>query len=146
MNIQQDFEELLGLFARHNVDFLVVGGYAVAFHGTPRFTKDIDIFYNRTPDNIDKLVKALLEFGIEKEDIPPELFSTEGNIVTFGVEPVRVDLINKIDGVTYAEAFAGRVTGQYGNVKVFFIGRDQLLKNKTSTQRAQDKADAESLQ
>ena len=145
MNIQQDFEELFELLGRHKVDFVVVGGYAVAFHGFPRFTKDIDVFFRSSPDNIEKLRLALKDFGFREEGLKPDLFEKPGNIVTFGVEPMRVDFINRIDGVSYDEAKAGRAEGRYGKARVFFIGKGDLLKNKNSTNRPQDKLDAESL-
>ncbi len=105
MNIQQDFEELLQLLEEHQVEYLIVGGYAVAFHGYPRFTKDIDIYYNSSSTNIQKLQKALSEFGFTSEELPTDLFQTKGNIITFGVEPVRVDIINDISGVAFNDAW-----------------------------------------
>jgi hypothetical protein len=145
MNIQPDFEELLRLLEEHNVEYLIVGGYAVAFHGFPRFTRDIDIFYNHSTSNIQKILNALIKFGFSPNELPPELFHEKGNIVTFGVEPVRVDMVNEISGVPFEEAWPHRVRGTYGNVEVNFIGKTQLIKNKTSTSRTQDKADAEQL-
>jgi hypothetical protein len=145
MNIQQDFEELLSLLRHNEVDFVVVGGYAVAFHGSPRFTKDIDIFYNNTDVNVSRIRKSLMEFGFSESDIPESSFTKEGNIVSFGVEPMRVDLLNRIDGVTFSEAVAGRIEGKYGKAEIFFIGKKELLKNKTSTSRLKDKMDAENL-
>lgn len=145
MNIQPDFKELLALLEKHRVDYMIVGGYAVAFHGFPRFTNDIDIFYSPTTGNIRKVVATLVEFGFAPKNLNPELFLTEGNIVTFGVAPVRVDFINRIDGVTFAHAKQARVRGRYGEVQVFFIGKRDLVKNKSSTRRAKDKADVEEL-
>jgi hypothetical protein len=145
MNIQQDFKELLRLLEEHQVEYLVVGGYAVAFHGYPRFTKDIDIYYNISPGNIRKLQESLLNFGFTSKDLSDDLFNTKGNIITFGVEPVRVDIINDISGVEFADAWGQRVRGHYGDVGVNFIGKLDLIKNKRSTPRLQDKADAEKL-
>ena len=145
MNIQQDFEELLKLLEEHKIEYLIVGGYAVAFHGYPRFTKDIDIYYNVSPTNIQKLQKALLKFGFTTKDIPAETFNTKGNIITFGVEPVRVDIINDISGIKFNDAWKKKVRGKYGKVEVNFISKIDLIKNKTSTSRLQDKADAEKL-
>lgn len=122
---------------------MVVGGYAVAFHGYPRFTKGIDIFYDS--GDTTRLRVALEEFGFGPEDIPIELFETPGNIVTFGVVPVRADLLNQIDGVTFAEAKPNLIEGMYGSVMVKFIGRADLLQNKRSTPRTEDKADVEEL-
>ncbi len=145
MNTQPDFEELLRLLEKHNVDYMIVGGYAVAFHGHPRFTKDIDVFFDATDSNIESIQKALCEFGFSLSDVPEDLFRDPGNILTFGAEPVRVDIINDIDGVSYAGAKVNRVRGRYGAVDVYFIGRDELIRNKQSTSRLKDKADAEEL-
>ncbi len=146
MNTQPDFEELLRLLEKHNVDYMIVGGYAVAFHGHPRFTKDIDVFFDATPANIESIQKALCEFGFSLSDVPSDLFLEPGSILTFGAAPVRVDIINEIDGVRYADARDNRVRGRYGAVEVYFIGRDDLILNKQSTSRTQDKADAEALE
>jgi hypothetical protein len=145
MNIQPDFEELLLLLEEHHVEYLIVGGYAVAFHGLPRFTKDIDIFYSAAPKNIAKLKSALQAFGFGHGELSDELFTTAGNIITFGIEPVRVDIINEISGVTFAEAWKHREEGMYGKCKTKFIGRIELIKNKSSTVRLQDKADIDKL-
>ncbi len=145
MNIQQDFEELLKLLEEHKIEYLIVGGYAVAFHGYPRFTKDIDIFYNISAINIQRLQKALEKFGFTTKDLPAELFYSKGTIITFGIEPVRVDIINEISGVEFNDAWNKRVRGNYGTAEVNFINKTDLIKNKTSTPRLQDKADAEKL-
>ncbi len=145
MNIQQDFEELLKLLEKHKVTYMVVGGYAVAFHGYPRFTKDINIFYKNDDENIRILKSALIEFGFNSEDLPDNVFKTPGTIITFGVEPVRVDILNEIDGISFDDAWNNHVQGKYGNADVNFIGKSELIKNKTSTKRLQDKADAQNL-
>ena len=145
MNIQQDFKELLKLLEKHNADYMIVGGYAVAFHGYPRFTNDIDIFFSASKKNTDRIIRALVEFGFPKSILTADVFLEEGNIVTFGVAPVRVDFINDIDGIKYPDARKARVRGRYGNIDVFFIGRDDLIKNKLSTTRTKDKADVEEL-
>ncbi len=124
---------------------MIVGGYAVAYHGYPRFTKDIDIFYRCSVENIENLRKALICFGFTENDVPIEAFSNPGNILTFGAAPTRVDLINQIDGVSFEDAEPHIVRGTYGSVEVSFIGFDELIKNKNSTQRIKDKADVEEL-
>ena len=147
MNIQQDFKELLALLEKNNVSYMIVGGYAVAFHGYPRFTKDIDIFYDSAnQDNIDKVIETLIQFGFSKEDLEETLFTTKGNLVTFGVAPVRVDFINEIDGVDFDEAVRERVRGRYGDLEVFFISKKHLIQNKKATPRIKDKADIEELE
>ncbi|MBN2788844.1 MAG: nucleotidyltransferase [Candidatus Delongbacteria bacterium] len=145
MNIQQDFRELLRLLEKNKVDYVIVGGYAVAFYGYPRFTKDIDIFFKDSKENIIDLLAALKEFGFTEDDINENMFQTKGNIVTFGVEPVRVDFLNSIDGVSFDEAVQNKVRGKYDTVEVYFIGKEELIKNKLSTDRLQDKADVEEL-
>ncbi|CAM2009986.1 nucleotidyltransferase domain-containing protein [Acanthopleuribacter pedis] len=97
MNIQHHFKELLALLEKNQVEYVVVGGYAVAYHGHPRFTKDIDIFYRRDDENLEKLKSSLVVFGFRLEDLDERLFEF-GNIVKIGVEPSRIDLLNEIDG------------------------------------------------
>ena len=145
MNIQPDFEELLRLFGENEVDYMIVGGYAVAFHGYPRFTKDLDIFFDSSPANILRLRRALVDFGFEEQDLPEDVFSTPGNVIVFGVPPVRVDLVSRIDGVTFGDARPNVVRGKYGCAAACFIGRADLLKNKRSTKRSSDKVDADKL-
>ncbi|MDA3850954.1 MAG: nucleotidyltransferase [Spirochaetaceae bacterium] len=145
MNIQPDFEELLKLLKEHNVSFYIVGGYAVAFYGYPRFTKDIDIFFKNDNENIERLTKALIDFGFSQDQLSVEIFSTPGNIIKFGVEPLRIDLLNEIDGIHFEEVEQDFLSGKYGSVKVDFIGKKSLIKNKTASGRFQDLADLEKL-
>jgi hypothetical protein len=145
MNIQQDFEELLKLLEDNSVRYLIVGGYAVAFHGFPRLTKDIDFYFDGSIENVKKIINSLVEFGFPEKDLSFDMFTSEGNIITFGVEPVRVDFLNQISGVDFKEAWDNKIRGKYGNVEVNFIGRTQLIKNKTATDRPKDKLDAEEL-
>ena len=145
MSIQPDFEEFLRLLEKHKVDYMIVGGYAVAFHGFPRFTKDMDVFFDASPGNIDKLRHVLVAFGFGEQDLPAEVFAQKGNVLAFGVIPVRIDLLNDIDGVSYADAKRNAVRGKYGRVEVSFIGREELVRNKRATPRARDKADVEEL-
>lgn len=144
MNIQQDFQELLKLLEKHSVEYMIVGGYAVAFYGYPRFTRDLDIFYSWTPANVSSLKNALLEFGFNENCLTSDLFE-KSNIIKIGIEPVRVDLLNEIDGVDFSAAKQSTVKGKYGEVEVTFIGKKDLIKNKKSTKRLQDKADLEKL-
>ncbi|MFZ2656364.1 MAG: nucleotidyltransferase [Victivallales bacterium] len=144
MNIQEDFQELLKLLEKHGVEYMIVGGYAVAFYGYPRFTKDLDIFYSLTTENISSLKKALIEFGFKENILSQDLFE-KSNIIKIGIEPVRIDLINEIDGVNFSTARKSVVKGKYGDVDVTFIGKKDLIKNKKSTKRLQDKADLEKL-
>ena len=145
MNIQPDFEEFLRLLEKNKVRYMIIGGYAVAFHGFPRFTKDIDIFYIDTDENIEKIIKALIEFGFKRENLKQKMFKKKGNVIQFGIEPVRIDLLNEIDGVCFIDAEKNTVSGKYGKVKVKFINKRDLIKNKKATKRLKDKADVEEL-
>jgi len=145
MNIHPDFEELLKLLEEHKVEYMIVGGYAVAYHGYPRFTKDIDIFFNPTEENACRIQRALIGFGFNENDVPIKAFTTPGNVLTFGVIPSRVDLINEIDAVSYEDAQKKAVRGRYGSVEVNFIGYVDLVRNKKATPRTRDKGDAEEL-
>lgn len=144
MNIQPDFQELLKLLEKHSVEYMIVGGYAVAFYGYPRFTNDLDVFYSLTPGNVSALKKVLQEFGFSEDSLPDDLFK-KSNIIKIGIEPVRIDLLNEIDGVKFAAAGKSAVKGKYGDVEVTFIGKQDLIKNKRATSRLQDKADLEKL-
>lgn len=145
MTTQQHFEELLRLLEKNSVDYLIVGGYAVAFHGYPRFTKDIDIFYSDLQENIAKVKNALVEFGFTENDLPDSLFLEKGSIIQFGITPLRVDLLNEIDGINFNDAKKNLIRGKYGDVEINFIGKDDLIKNKLATKRPQDNVDAEYL-
>ncbi len=145
MNTHPDFEELLRLLEDHGIEYMIVGGYAVAFHGHPRFTKDMDLFFRLTEENALRLREALVEFGFPEHDLPLEAFTTRGNVLTFGTVPTRVDLINEIDGVSYEEARPNVVRGRYGDVEVAFIGLADLVRNKKATPRIKDKGDVEEL-
>ncbi len=145
MNTHPDFEEFLRLLEKHRVDYMIVGGYAVAFHGYPRFTKDIDVFYSDDQQNIQNLRSALADFGFAEKDVPSELFHQQGSILHFGIEPVRIDLLNRIDGVGFSDARKEAVRGRYGKIEVTFIGKQDLRRNKRSTGRIQDAADLEKL-
>jgi hypothetical protein len=125
---------------------MIIGGYAVAFHGFVRFTKDIDIYFLCDQANIRRLRGALVDFGFAEQEIPTSVFSQKGDIIKFGIEPVRIDLINDIGGVQFIEAEKRVTRGRYGNIEVNFINLIDLLNNKLSTGRPQDKVDAEKLE
>ncbi len=143
--VTKDFEELFACFNARRVKAVVVGGYAFAFHAKPRFTKDIDIFVEPTPDNGERLVHALEDFGFSGLGLTAADFSTPGPIVQLGVAPNRVDLLTMIDGVTFDEAWNGRVAGTYGSAPVSYIGLEEFKRNKRASGRSQDLADLEAL-
>jgi len=145
MNTHPDFQDFLKLLNDHRVEYMVVGGYAVAFHGYPRFTKDIDIFYRPSAENAERLRAALLGFGFRSETISIEMLLAGNRITSLGREPLRIDLLNAIDGVTFEECLSGVVAGTYGDVPIPFIGLDALLANKRASNRPQDRVDVERL-
>lgn len=145
MVIQPDFKELLECLNSRGVEYLIVGGYAIAFHGAPRFTGDIDIYVRPDPDNGQRIVAALTDFGFGGLDITADDFAAPHRVVQLGVAPVRVDLITSISGVAWDEARAGSVPGDYGGVAVRFIGLAALIANKRASARAKDLADLEAL-
>jgi hypothetical protein len=117
----------------------------VAYHAKPRFTKDIDIFIDPSADNVERVLQALDDFGFTDLGLKAVDFAA-GHIVQLGVPPNRVDLMTAIDGVTFSEAWAGRVAGRFGEQPVFYIGRAELIRNKQASGRPQDLADIDSLE
>ncbi len=145
METQPDFRELLALFSAHHVEYLIVGGYALAFHGAPRFTGDLDILVKRDAANAQRILTALGVFGFASVCLTRSDFECPDQVVQLGVPPVRIDLITSITGVSWDEAWAGRTDGSYGNIPVSYIGREQFIANKRATGRAKDLADLEML-
>ena len=145
MEIQQDFKELLELFNRHDVKYIIVGSYALAYYGAPRYTGDIDLFVMPSQDNARRILSALADFGFASLNLCAEDFHTPGRVVQLGVPPVRIDIITSISGVSWDEAYAGKIPGNYGDVKVFFLGREQYIANKKATGRKKDIADLEAI-
>jgi hypothetical protein len=113
----------------------------VAFHAKPRFTKDFDLFVEPSESNAIRLLAALNDFGFGSLGLTIEDFSQPGRIVQLGVAPSRIDIATAIDGVTFEEAWNGRAVGTYGGQPVSYIGRAELIRNKTAAGRPQDLAD-----
>ncbi len=145
MEVQPDFRDLLELFSAHAVEYVIVGGYALAFHGAPRFTADLDILVKGSPENAQRILSALAEFGFKSVGLKADDFQDPEKVVQLGVPPVRVDILTSLTGVSWEEAFSGRIQGRYGNVTVHFLGRDQLIDNKRALGRKRDLADLEAL-
>ena len=145
MEVQPDFRELLALLNKHAVEYIIVGGYALAFHGAPRFTGDIDVFVRPHQQNAARILDALNEFGFGSVGLTEEDFSTPHKVVQLGAPPIRVDLITSLPGVSWDEAAAAKSPGSYGDVPVFFIGRKEFIANKRAMGRMKDLADIEAL-
>ena len=144
--IPRDFREFLRLLNKHRVKYLVIGGYAVGYHGYPRYTGDIDIFVAISPKNGASMVKVFSEFGFADDDLTPEFFCDYGQVIRLGREPMKLEIVNKIDGVTFAECYARRVRARFEQLAVNFIAFDDLLKNKRASGRHKDLQDLEVLQ
>ncbi|NLX07767.1 MAG: nucleotidyltransferase family protein [Phycisphaerae bacterium] len=145
MGIHKDFKELLESFNARGVDYVVVGGYALAFYGAPRYTGDIDLLVNRDPANTQRIVAALADFGFASLELTAEDFQNPDQIIQLGVPPVRIDLVTSIDGVSWPQAWNGKVEGSYGDTPVWFISREDLIANKKASGRPQDLADLQAL-
>ena len=145
MEAQPDFRELLALFNAHRVEHMIVGGYALAFHGAPRFTGDLDLLVKPAPDNARRILAALAEFGYASVGLTPGDFENPDQVVQLGLSPVRIDIITSLTGVAWEEAVAGRTAGRYGDIPVYYIGREQFIVNKRATGRKRDLADLEAL-
>jgi hypothetical protein len=145
MEAQPDFKEILSLLNQNKVEFIIVGSYALAFHGAPRNTGDIDIYVRPTAGNSKKVVKSLDAFGLGSLGLTEKDFEKPGQIIQLGHPPVRIDLLTSISGVTWEEAEAGKAVGKYGDVKVHYLGRVQFAANKRASGRKKDLADLEAI-
>jgi hypothetical protein len=146
MRVEEHFEEFIKLLNYHKVKYLVVGAYALIYYTHPRNTGDIDFFIDATPDNAEKLLSVLAEFGFETLDLKVDDFIKPDSIIQLGLVPNRIDIITEISGITFNEAFQNKVHGKIGKQEVFFISPEDLLKNKKAANRAKDIADAELLE
>jgi len=146
VKLSKDLREFIALLNSHGVDYVVVGGHAVAFHGYPRFTGDIDFFVRAEVDNAQKLLSALAAFGFAGLGIALEDFSTPEQIIQLGQPPNRIDLLTTISGVSFVEAWQTRVFATIDELPVAFLGKDALLRNKRASGRRKDLADVESLE
>ncbi len=143
--IPRDFQDFLRLLNESGVKYLIVGGYAVAFHGYVRYTGDLDIFVELSEDNAAKLARVLRLFGFNLPRVRPALFLRKGKIIRMGHEPMRLEILNEIDGVSFQECYQARRVAKLEGLDVNFIDRPQLLRNKRATGRKKDEVDAEEL-
>jgi predicted nucleotidyltransferase len=141
----QDFREFIELLIKHKAEYLIVGGYAVSIHGYPRYTGDLDIWLNPDPQNAELILKCLNEFGFSSFGITVNDLTKPGNVIQLGYPPLRIDLLTQIDGVTFEECYLNRKEVTIDNLKVNFIGYNELLKNKKETGRPRDLDDLDNL-
>ena len=144
MNLHPDFGAFIDALVQQKVEFVVVGSFALAMHGRPRATGDIDLWIRPTGDNAKALIRAADEFGfgfmkITEDDI------VSGKIIQMGVPPVRIDLITVLDGLRAEDIWSGKVAGDLGGRRVFFLGKEAYIRNKRAVGRPKDLGDLELL-
>jgi hypothetical protein len=145
MGVPKDLSEFIASLNSHKVEFVVVGAHALAFHGHPRYTGDLDIFVRPTAQNASRLEDAIAPFGFVSLGLKASDFLHPNRIVQLGVPPNRIDLLTTLSGLTFDEAWEVRVTGELGGQAVAFLNRDSLIKKKRATGRLKDAADIEAL-
>lgn len=146
MRLDRDFSEFIACCVARDVRFLIVGGYAVAAHGHPRYTKDLDVWTWVDPDNAQKLIDALGDFGFGSLELTPADFLEADSVVQLGYPPKRIDILTTVDGLTFEDCYPERVTITIDGVPVPFIDLGNLRRNKAAAGRPQDLADLAALE
>ena len=145
MVLPPDFKEFLKLLNDKNIKYLLIGGYAVGYHGYPRATNDMDIWIAINPKTAKQMVAALKEFGFDTSLLSEELFLKENSIVRMGIAPIRIEILTTISGVNFEECFKQRLVDEIDGVKINIIGLKQLKINKKASGRHKDLDDYENL-
>jgi hypothetical protein len=143
--LNEDFREFIASLNLNKVRYLVLGGYAIAFHGHPRYTKDLDIWLELSDENASNVLKALEGFGFDGLGISKEDLLAKGMVVQLGHPPNRIDLINSPDGIDFAECYPSRIEVEIDGLTIAVIDLENLKKNKKASGRLQDLADLEKL-
>jgi len=145
MKLHPDLKEFIELLNSAKVDYLIVGGHAVAYHGYPRFTGDMDFFVRPTEANLARVRDCLVAFGLPRDAMEREDFTVPRKVFQIGKPPNRIDILASISGVSFEQAFAGRVQEHLDGVPVAFIGKAELLANKRASGRKKDELDLDEL-
>ena len=145
IHLPPDFKELLNSFNAQQVEYLLIGGYAVGYYGYPRATADMDIWVAVYPENAEKIVTVLKEFGFDVPELSTELFLKEDQIVRMGLPPIRIEIVTSISGVHFPECFAERVVANLDGVDVNIISIKHLIINKRASGRYKDLNDLDNL-
>lgn len=145
MVLNKDFKEFIELLNERKVKYLVIGGYAVAYHGYPRYTKDIDFWIWLNKENAAKIIGVIKEFGFGMLGVTLEDFLDKNNVIQLGFPPVRIDLISDLSAVDFEECYELREKVDFDGLKVDFIDVNNLIKTKLAAGRPQDKVDADKL-
>lgn len=143
--LPDDFREFLKLLNDHEVEYLLIGGYAVGYYGYPRTTADLDIWIAISPETAGKLVNVFHEFGMRSDEMTPALFLHPGNIVRMGLAPVRIEVLNEIDGVEFSDCFVRGTSVDIDGTAVRLISLPDLRRNKRESGRHKDLDDLEHL-
>lgn len=144
--MNEDCKEFIRLFQSHHVEFLIVGAHALAFYGWPRYTKDVDLWVRRTPENAGKIAAAIREFGLTLDESATKALIEDRKIIRLGAPPNMVDVLNFLDGASFDEAWERRKEGQLDDLKVHFISVSDLRASKEAAGREQDLADLKRLE
>jgi hypothetical protein len=145
LDLAPDFDEFFELLLARRVEFVVVGAYALAFHGAPRFTGDLDVLVRPTESNGARVLDAIAAFGFPTAPVTPADLTAGSKVVEMGVPPVQIHVMSHIDGVTWEEVWETHERGRLGRREVPFIGRDAFLRNKRAAGRPKDLADVDAL-
>lgn len=145
IRLPPDFKEFLQLLGSRGVEYLVVGGYAVGYHGYPRATADLDIWIAATPSNAEKIEAAVREFGFDIPELRRELFLEPDRVIRMGEPPIRIEILTTLSGVDFAECYAARELAVVEDLRVNVIALDHLKENKKAAGRYQDLSDLEHL-
>ncbi len=143
--LDRNFADFLKLLNARSVEYLVVGGYAVGFHGFVRATGDLDVFVRASRQNADRLIEVFREFGFDVPELTVAVLMEPGKIVRIGVPPIRLEVMNAISGITFDQCYDKRVEQSIDGVRICFIDRESLLANKRAAGRPKDLADIEAL-
>ena len=146
MIINKDFKEFLELLNKNQVKYLIVGGYALAFHGYPRYTKNIDLWILMEKSNAESILKSLDEFGFSGIGITANDLNTPETVIQLGYPPNRIDLMTEVSGLTFEECYDKKIEINIEGTSVFFIDLESLKKNKKASGRHEDLADLENLE
>ena len=143
--LDRNFADFLRLLNSRGVEYLVIGGYAVGYHGFVRATGDLDIFVRISPANAASLVQVFGDFGFSTPELKQDLFMEKGKIVRIGLPPIRIEVLNSISGIKFEDAYPRRIEESIDGVRMPFIDLESLLLNKTASGRLKDLADIEGL-
>ncbi|MDF1852212.1 MAG: hypothetical protein P1U85_15335 [Verrucomicrobiales bacterium] len=144
--MNSDFKDLLVILDQEDVRYLVVGGYAVIFHSQPRYTKDLDIWLEPTPDNAEKVMRAFAKFGVSTFGLDRKDFETEGTQLNVGMPPVAIDFLTTLPGVQFDQAWKNRETTTSDEITIQYLSKADLISAKREAARAVDLADIEELE